>query len=297
MIKLIQSPVAFDEAAHKYTLGDNELVGITGTLIRRAFPDKYKNIDSEVLANAARKGKMLHEAIQNYDRFDIDEDDRIEHYKYLKDAYELVTIENEYLVSDEEHYASCIDIVMTDGRGEICLVDIKTTWSLDKASAALQLSIYKRFFEMQNKGLKVSHLYVLWLPNYDHSRYSLDELSPVADDVLDGLIAADLNDEPFSYISVPAGYDEWEALYRHFVAMKEEAENGIELVKNSIMAMMKENNLTTIKSGNYTVSYVGEKVCKRFDSTLFKSENKELYAKYMKDSVTAAQVRMTEVKK
>ena len=298
MIKLYKSPVVFDAVSHTYHLGGVVLQGITSTLIHRAFPDKYKGIDDEVLAQAAAKGHALHEAIQNFDRFGImSDDERLLNYAIEKMDRNLTTIENEYLVSDEQHYASSIDIVMANEREEICLVDVKTTYNLDRASVALQLSIYKRWFEKQNEGLHVEHLYALWLPNKDHTICELVEVSPVTDELIDALIEADINDEPFTYNTIPDGYDELEALYRHYAKMQEEAEQGIEQVKEKLMALMQEQKLTTIKSGNYTVSYIAESVKPRFDSALFKSENKELYAKYQKDSVTAAQLRFKEVKK
>ena len=296
-MKLNQSRVQFDAATHTYHLDGVVLQGITGTLIKRAFPDKYKDIDPEVLAEAARKGHELHEAIQNYDRFGIvSDDERVKNYVELKQDSGLVTVENEYLVSDNEHYASSIDVVMENVTGDVVLVDIKTTYTLDRASTALQLSIYKRWFEQQNEGVKVSSICALWLPNRDHTICELVELSPVSAEVIDALIEADLNDEPFEYVTVPKWYEELEAMYRRYAKMKADAEYGIEHIKTQLMEMMKQENLQTIKSGYYTVSYIPEKVGKRFDSTLFKSENKELYNKYMKDSVTAAQVRFSETK-
>lgn len=296
-MKLNQSRVQFDAATHTYHLDGVELQGITGTLIRRAFPDKYKDIDPEVLAEAARKGHELHEAIQNFDRFGIvSDDERVKNYVELKQGSGLVTVENEYLVSDNEHYASSIDVVLENATGDVVLVDIKTTYTLDRASTALQLSIYKRWFEQQNEGVKVSSICALWLPNRDHTICELVELSPVSSEVIDALIEADLNDEPFEYVTVPQWYEELEAIYRRYAKMKADAEYGIEHIKTQIMEMMKTENLSQIKSGYYTVSYIPEKVGKRFDSALFKSESKELYAKYMKDSVTAAQVRFSETK-
>lgn len=296
-MKLNQSRVQFDAATHTYHLDGVVLQGITGTLIKRAFPDKYKDIDPEVLAEAARKGHELHEAIQNFDRFGIvSDDERVKNYVELKQGSGLVTVENEYLVSDNEHYASSIDVVLENVTGDVVLVDIKTTYTLDRASTALQLSIYKRWFEQQNEGLTVAHICALWLPNRDHSICELVELSPVSAEVIDALIEADLNNEPFEYVTVPQWYEELEAMYRRYAKMKADAEYGIEHIKTQLMEMMKQENLQTIKSGYYTVSYIPEKVGKRFDSTLFKSENKELYNKYMKDSVTAAQLRFTETK-
>ena len=38
-MKLVKSKVRFDEEQHRYFLGEKELSGITGTLIKKAFPD------------------------------------------------------------------------------------------------------------------------------------------------------------------------------------------------------------------------------------------------------------------
>ena len=297
-ITLTQPRVRFDEAAHTYELDGKPLQGITGTLIKRAFPDKYKDVDPEVLAQAAAKGKELHEAIQNYDRYGIvGEDERIGHYDYLKKANFLHTIENEYLVSDYENYASCIDIVAANDKDEVCLIDIKTTYSLDRPPVALQLSIYKRWFEQANPDLKVKYIYVLWLPNRDHSIYGLYELSPWDDAQLDALIEADLNDQPFEWSPIPDEYNQLEANYRMYAELKAYYEEKLDNVKKEVMQLMKDRGLTQIKSGNYTVSYIAEKVGKRFDSAAFKKENKALYEQYMKESVTAESIRILETKK
>lgn len=36
--------VTFIEESHQYFIGKKELKGVTGTLIKKAFPDTYKNI-------------------------------------------------------------------------------------------------------------------------------------------------------------------------------------------------------------------------------------------------------------
>lgn len=298
MITLKTSPVLFDKESHTYHLGDIELKGITSTLIHRAFPDKYADVPEDVLAEAARKGTALHREIEFQDHFGGEPTDvRVKSYLSFKERFGLTTIENEYTVSDEEHYASQIDVVLANDKDEICLADIKTTYNLDRASVALQLSIYKRFFEMQNPDLKVSHLYAIWLPNKDESIAEFPELSPVDDEVLDALIKADLADEPFVFSPIPTEYEEMEAQYRHWAAIQEEAENNLKAIKDKLMQMMVEKNLQQIKSGYYTVSYIPAKVSKKFDSAAFKKENKELYDSYMKESETAASIRFLPTKK
>lgn len=304
-INLAKSPVIFDEEQHRYFLGDKELHGITSTLIRRAFPNKYDGISKDVLENAAKKGKELHSNIQYWDTFVLPytnseesfegfEDGRIKGYARIKEENGLTTIANEYTVSDEQNYASQIDIVFENMLGEICLADVKTTWNLDKASTGLQLSIYKRLFEMQNPELPVKHIYAIWLPNKDHSMAEIHELSFVDDDTIDNLIDADLNDKPFSFEVIP---DNWSSLERQFMFWEKkrlEAEDNIKSVKDNMMLTMKNCNLSSVKTGETTVSYIPQKTSKRFDSATFKKENSELYNSYQKEVETPAQIRILQ---
>ena len=51
-ITLNEPKVTFIEESHQYFLGKKELKGVTGTLIKKAFPDTYKNIPESVLMKA-----------------------------------------------------------------------------------------------------------------------------------------------------------------------------------------------------------------------------------------------------
>jgi hypothetical protein len=62
------------------------------------------------------------------------------------------------------------------------------------------------------------------------------------------------------------------------------------------MENMESEKISQIKTGLFTVSYLAAKTGKRFDSALFKKENKELYDKYQKESMTSATLRMLPVK-
>lgn len=296
----MKSPVVFQPEEHRYFLDEKELQGVTSTILRTAFPDKYSGIDQETLNNAAKKGKELHEEIEFHDQFNTPveqcSDDRVAHYEELKTRYGLTTIANEYTVSDEEHYASQIDIVMMNRDEEICLVDLKTTWKLDKAYTGLQLSLYKRWFERQNPHLKVGHIYVMWLPNKDHTIAQLHELSVVDDETVDALITADLAGEPFDYSPVPDIWNELEQAYRHWYYMQESAEKMLLSIKEQMKHVMQSANLSTVKTGAFTVSYIPAKTTKRFDSSAFRKAEPDTYSKYMKESETAESIRVTPKK-
>ena len=49
-MKLVKSKVRFDEEHHRYFLGEKELSGITGTLIKKKLKNNYKDIQDAILA-------------------------------------------------------------------------------------------------------------------------------------------------------------------------------------------------------------------------------------------------------
>ena len=301
MIELIKSPVFFDEEKHEYWLGDKQLQGVTGTLVHRANPDKYNGVSAERLAQAAEKGHDLHSQIEFHDNFgtSIDEHDdpRIASYENIKLQYGLTTVANEYLVSDEERYASCIDIVMMNINGEICLVDIKTTYELDRLSTAIQLSIYKRFFERQNPGMEISHIYVLWMPNKDLTIAELIELSLINDKALDALFEADINDEPFDtnllYGPLPAKLASVEDEIIKIDAQMNEWKDKQEKLKKGLYELMVQHDIKSFKGGRITLTRVLPTTSETFDSKKFKEDDPDTYAKYVKSSKRAGSLKIT----
>jgi hypothetical protein len=298
-ILLVKSPVVFDEKEHRYWLNGKELFGVTSTLIKRAFPDKYKDVAPEVLAQAAEKGHRLHELIEYHDNFKTDasehDDPRIASYDRLKREHGLITIANEYTVSDEERYASQIDIVMANLDGEVCLVDTKTTYNLDKLSTALQLSIYKRFFERQNPTLKVAHIYVLWLPNKDTSIAELHELEVCSDEYINALIEVDKANKSIetTYGNLPARLSEVEdeiiKIEQQMKAWKERQDT----LKKGLYDIMSEHNIKSYKGGKVLLTRVLPSTTETLDSKRLKEEQPEIYKQYVKTTNRSGSLKIT----
>ena len=300
-MELFKSPVRFDEDKHEYWLGDKQLKGVTSTLIRRAFPDKYKDVDPQVLARAAEKGHALHTAIEFFDEFGGEPtsaaDERIVSYARIKKENGLTTIANEYLVSDEENYASSIDIVMMNEYGEICIVDTKTTYNLDLSSVALQLSIYKRFFERQNPSLKVAHMYALWLPNKDHTIAKLQEVSFVGEELIDRLIAADLDDTTFdiaeSYGNLPARLSEVEdEIIRIETEMSMWKERQDEL-KKGLYELMMTHDVKSFTGSRIKLTRILPTTSETLDTKKLKEEQPDIYKRYAKTSERKGSLKIT----
>lgn len=301
MTELRQSPIRFDEEKHEYWLDDRQLQGVTSTLLRRAYPDKYKDVDQETLNKAAAKGKELHRLIEFHDSFSTNaeehEDQRVVSYERLKAAHGLTTIANEYLVSDCEHYASAIDVVMEDKDGGIYLADIKTTWDLDRPYVALQLSIYKRFFEQQNPGLKVRGLFAIWLPNKDHTIAEMNPLMPIADDVISQLIEADLADQPFditvSYGTLPVFVRNVQDEVVRIITETKRLKEQEDILKKGLYQQMEEVDCKCFDSDMIRLTRVLPTESETFDTKLFQTEHPELYQQYLKKTKRAGSLKIT----
>ena len=297
MIELRQSPVVFDEAAHRYWLGEKELHGITSTLVNRAFPfeDDYGQVDPEVLRKAAERGHNIHAAIQ---RFEDDGDfaalPEMESYIDIKEREGLTHEASEYIVSDEETYASAIDLVMTDRCGDIVLADIKTTYDKHYDKTALQLSIYKRFFERQNPGLKVSRIAMIWLRG-DQSEFR--ELHPWAEEALDGLFEADAEGHCFdiksTYGDLPTVFAQVEDEIARLEAIAADVKARQEELRKGLYALMEQNNVKKFTGARVMLSRVLPTETTTFDTKALKAEMPEVWEKYARKTAKAGSLRVT----
>ena len=187
-MKLSHSKVRFDSDTHTYTLDGRELSGITSLLDRQLFKDKYSGIPDEILQKAAERGTLIHQQCEMADEgFPVVSDEAI-NYMLLKQKYNLRHEESEYLVSDNENYASCIDKVYRYDDNTFFLGDIKTTYKLNKEYVQWQLSIYAHLFEKQNKGAKVSSIFAIWLRGATHQ---LVEIERIPDEKVEKLLYCD----------------------------------------------------------------------------------------------------------
>lgn len=300
--KLKQSPVRFESATHQYFLGDKELKGITSTLIKRAYPDTYKKPDKyteeewkQILANAAAKGSNMHETIELHDELGIVSDlPELQSYIRVKKDYNLQVVATEYVVSDEEHYATAIDKVLMRPDGGIILVDFKRTYDLHLDNVTLQQSLCKRWFEKLNPTLKVAAIYVLWMRD-EKARF--EQLTPWADELLDSLIEADQKDETFDiqklYGDLPEKvYNVQQYLFNLEKEVKAKSDE-LKKIKDGLCEIMLERGIKSFTTPIMSLTSVTPKPRKSFDSEAFKFEYPELFEKFQKESPVKPSVRIT----
>ena len=299
-MKLAKWGGTFVAAEHKYYNKDGkELQGVTGILKRRIFMDEYKGVSQAVLNNAAERGTLIHSRIELFDSMGVgDEMPEVANYKRLLEENNLEWVASEYLVSDDEHYASAIDKVYHPkgtSDDEVELTDIKTTYRFNREYVAWQLSIYAYYFEKMNPTKKVVRLSGLWIREDDKrgsiAKYIPIERKPV--ELVEKLLDCDINDKPFDMSVLPSYISE----NIDKIAFLDERIKALTAEKEALVAeildKMKADEKESIDSGLILFTRVAESTRSSFDSKKFKEENAEMYNKYLKESTVKESLKVT----
>lgn len=290
--------VTFIEESHQYFLGKKELKGVTGTLIKKAFPDTYKNIPESVLKKAAERGGLIHNTFETFcSIFDADikkypnPTEELQAFHSMLVAFDLHYVASEYLVTDGENFASAIDGVFTDKEGNIYLVDYKSTSTLHYDNVSLQLSIYAKWFEEQNPDLKVKEIVCMWFKN---GQSKFQPLQRVADYQIDDLINAYLADDTdYQYkVEVPEQFSALEQEFRLITARVDALKIKQDELKEKIMKMMEDNKQKSIKTQFASYSYVESTTKRTLDTKLFKEKYPNAYEKLTKVSISKPSIRI-----
>lgn len=290
--------VTFIEESHQYFIGKKELKGVTGTLIKKAFPDTYKNIPESVLMKAAERGGLIHNTFETFcSIFDADlkqypnPTEELLAFHSMLVAYDLHYVASEYLVTDGENFASAIDGIFADSEGNIYLVDYKTTATLHYDNVSLQLSIYAKWFEEQNPDLKVKEIVCMWFKN---GQSKFQPLPRVADWQIDDLINAYLADDTeYQYkVEVPEQFSVLEQEYRLVSARMDALKIKQDDLKEQMMKMMEANKQKSIKTNIGSYSYVESTTKRTLDMKLFKEKYPNAYEKLTKVSISKPSIRI-----
>lgn len=153
----------FDDS-HTYLVDGVQVPSITEILQVR-FGKRFDGVDPSVLKEAARKGTMVHEAIESYCRTGEESDlPEVRGFKFLQKMYHFTVLDNEVPVILFQknrawlvpRAAGRLDLVLLQD-GKIGIGDIKRTSKLDKDYLAYQLNLY-RIAYMQSYGNNVEFL-------------------------------------------------------------------------------------------------------------------------------------------
>lgn len=298
-MELIKSQVVFNPNEHTYMLGDKELSGITSVISRQLFPDKYRDVPEDVLRKAAERGTMIHSICELVDDMGITHDsDEAQGYKELKDDWGLRYECSEYLVSDNEHYASCIDKVYRENETDFTLGDIKTTYVLDKESVRWQLSIYAYFFELQNPGCNAVRLIGIWLRGKNHE---IVEVERIPSEIVINLLKCDsegrqfVNPYSISPVTLPDEYRKMERTIQEIVSQAKYWSDKKKEITDGVMMAMVEAGEYSWKGDIISFTRKKDTIRKDFDKKAFEKDYPDLYKKYLKEISVVGSVTLKTI--
>lgn len=255
-IKLKQCSVVFNEEDHIYYLPEKDkyLSGITGMLERQLFPGTYAGIPEAIIKQAAAYGKEVHHSIEDFDMFwENDGTQEVADYITLTAEQGLIHETSEYLITDNENYASMIDKVYRVDETTFDIGDIKTygVMTPDKREKARwQLSVYAYLFELQNKKAKVRRIFILHIRNkvkkdgtFDHISDFI-ELVRIPSEIVKELLLADSKGEQFcNPYAIPEDIRQQESVIRQLIQAKQDAETRLNSIKARILSLMEAQDI------------------------------------------------------
>lgn len=293
------SNIVFDPVGHTYTAPDGRaLQGITGMLSKQLFPDEYAEVPKAILDNAAERGSNIHAQVEFCDDFGTTNDTpEVVNYQRLIKERELEPIESEYLVSDNEHFASSIDKVYKVSDTEYILGDIKTCRTRNVDKVRWQLSIYATLFERQNPGCKVVGLLAIWLRGEEAE---ITDINRIDDAVIDSLLAAEVEGRQFvnplpSVNTLPDRYKAMEMQILDLLAKKKEIEEQVKTFSERMKGEMEKAGVKKWETDNMRLTYIDPTTKETFDSKRFKEENPESYKEYTKTTKVKSSIRITSL--
>ena len=161
----ILSELDFDESTHTYRL-DGEVIPSVSTIMEPLSGAKYAGISERTLSKAADKGSSVHNSIENWLKFEI-EDVNPEHRGYFdafkewwgKDKPEVVGSEVRFY-HKILRYGGTGDLLAYIN-GKLTLVDYKSTYALSDMTCGVQLEAYAQ--ALASHGIYVEQKKILHL--------------------------------------------------------------------------------------------------------------------------------------
>ena len=303
-VNLINNGVTFKEEEHEYWLGDKQLFGITSAIQHQVAKSEYDNCPEYLIKKAGQYGSDVHKSIQRLIN-DFEHDGTVETEDFRELTKDMNIEACEYNVSDLEHWASNIDIVVRVSNKEFNLFDVKS-YSNSKLTktqllkAKFQLSIYAMLFEGQNKGAKVRNLGIMHISNKirkDGSENHISEILPIdriPNDVCQNLLDCELQGTQFQNpYDIPKDVASKVNRIIKLIQTKKEAEEELNAIKKDVLETMLFLDVKSWKGENITFSRIDETQRTSFDLTAFKKAYPDLpYDSYVKTSKVAGSLKI-----
>ncbi len=166
VVSIPQFPeLTFNEFNHTYWLDELVIPSVT-TLMKPLSDDFYRAVDPEMLEKAAKRGTAIHNAVENFAQFGIEDIPPVYggYFQAFRTWWELRKPEVLATECRVYHkilrYAGTADLICVIG-GRVTLVDYKSSAQVNSKLCAVQLEGYDRAFE--SHGVKIDDRMILHL--------------------------------------------------------------------------------------------------------------------------------------
>lgn len=140
--------LTFEEGPHIYRL-DGLVIPSVSEIMEPIRAVHYAGINERTLENAAQKGTAVHNAIENWLKYEI-EDISTEHYPFFKAFLDWFSFRKPEVIESEIRvfhkilrYGGTCDLLALIG-GRKTLIDYKTTYTVSEMSCGVQLEAYSQ---------------------------------------------------------------------------------------------------------------------------------------------------------
>lgn len=173
--------LSFEEERHVYQLNGRILPSVT-TIMRPLSNAMYGTVDESILKKAASRGTAVHNAIENYTLFGIEDIDEsyagyFKAYKSWMKQHTLNVLASETKVYHKTLlYAGTADMI-AEVDGKTTLIDFKTSAAVNRMLTGVQLEAYAKAFE--SHGFNVDSKAILHLKSdgmYEWKVYEKNDL-------------------------------------------------------------------------------------------------------------------------
>ena len=191
----------YEDESHTYVCDGMVIPSVTQIMGLR-FGNKYSGVPHHVLEEAARKGTLLHKAIENAeksgfaDAYELSPEEweiaaEFGSYLFLKRENGLTVDASEIplLIPYKERIiaAGRMDVLAVNGDGEHGVVDVKRTSKLDSEYLAYQLKLYDRGL-LYTYDIEAKFHGCLWLRNKIREYRLIDPCEALVDELLEEYI-------------------------------------------------------------------------------------------------------------
>ena len=170
--------VKFDKVTHTYTVGGKKLPSVT-QIMRPLSEQHYADIPHEIMENARQRGTRVHEAIEIYDMFGAETDDKeirpyLVGYRMAQELHKFHPKFSEQIMACEE-YCGTVEII-AKMKDDLIIIDLKATSKINFELLEVQLAGYMRLARENNHAIERTYVlqvkpyafrFVEILPNYE----------------------------------------------------------------------------------------------------------------------------------